>query len=249
MSPPGLISSASASRATERDRLLQDGVLVSYVHGVYRLAGVPRTPEQAAALACGAGSDVVVSHISAGREWGFRRLGSDTRLHVVIAGPNHRRLPDVVIHRSHRIDPVDVVDRGDGIRVTSPPRTVFDLASVLGDERLESIIEQVLHDGQATMPTLMATAARLRQRGRNGSARFGRVLGSRPAWLKPVDSDLELQVERAIIEAGLPRPLRQHVVRVPNGALFRLDFYWPAEQRSARGRPRDVARRQGRSDR
>jgi very-short-patch-repair endonuclease len=136
-------------------------------------------------------------------------------------------LPDVVIHRSHRIEPVDIVEGPDGIRYTSPPRTVFDLASVVSDEQLESIIEQVLHDGSVTIPTLLATAARLRQRGRNGSARFGRVIESRPAWLRPVDSDLELRVERAIVDAGLPRPLRQHPVWLPNGEMFRLDFYWP----------------------
>jgi hypothetical protein len=207
--------------------LRQRGILRSHVAGVYRLAGAPSTPAQAAALACAAGPDVVVSHVSAGREWGFRRLGVDPRLHVVIAGQNHRRLPDVVIHRSHRIEAVDVVERADGIRYTSPPRTVFDLASVVGDDQLESIIEQVLHDELVTLQTLHATARRLRQRGRKGSARFGRVIESRPAWLKPVDSDLELIVERAILDAGLPRPVRQHPVRLPSGEDIRLDFYWP----------------------
>jgi len=210
----------------EVQRLLREGTLVSSVRGVYRLGGAPRTSDQAAALACAAGKDVVVSHVSAGRRWGLRRLGPDLRLHVLIAGPRHRRLPDTVIHRSHRLDPVDVVEQPDGIRVTSPPRTVFDLASVLADTQLESIIEQVLHDGLATMPTLLATGRRLRQRGRDGSARFGRVIESRPAWLKPVDSDLELRVERAIVDAGLPRPLRQHPVQLPSGENIRLDFYW-----------------------
>ena len=82
---------------------------------------------------------------------------------------------------------VDVVERPDGIRITSPPRTVFDLAAMIDDERLESIIEQVVHDGLATIPTMVATGVRLRQHGRGGSARYGRVLQSRPAWLKPVD--------------------------------------------------------------
>jgi very-short-patch-repair endonuclease len=213
----------------QRRLALRTGQLVRDVYGVYRLAGAPRTGAQAAALACATGPDVVVSHFSAGRQWGLRRLGHDSRLHVVIAGQNHRRLPDVVIHRSHRLDPVDVVERPDGIRYTSPPRTVFDLAGVVSDEQLESIIEQVLHDDLATIPTLHATAARLRQRGRKGSARFGRVIEGRPAWLKPVDSDLELRVEQAVIEAGLPRPLRQHPVWLPNGEMFRLDFYWPNE--------------------
>jgi hypothetical protein len=229
----GVVTSSELARLGisrhQTNRLLRDGVLIPYTRAVYRLAGATRTAEQAAALACAAGPDVVVSHISAGREWGFRGLGGEAHLHVAIAGQNHRDLPDVVVHRSHRIDPVDIVERSDGIRFTSPPRTVFDLASCFSDERLESIIEQVLHDRLSTIPTLMATAARLRQRGRNGSARIGRVLGSRPAWLKPVDSDLELRVERAIIEAGLPRPLRQHPIRVPSGELFRLDFYWPVE--------------------
>jgi very-short-patch-repair endonuclease len=214
----------------QRRLALRSGQLKTDVYGVYRLAGAPRTAEQAAALACAAGPDVVVSHVSAGRRWGFRRLGPDARLHVVIAGQNHRRLPDVVIHRSHRLEPVDVVEGPDGIRFTSPPRSVFDLASVVSDEQLESIIEQVLHDGLVTIPTLFATARRLRQRGRNGSARFGRVIESRPAWLRPVDSDLELRVERAVIEAGLPRPLRQHPVWLPSGEMFRLDFYWPDER-------------------
>ena len=230
----GVVTLADLERfgvGRERRQLLRrQGLLCAYVAGVYRLAGAPRTPEQAAALACAAGPDVVVSHVSAGKRWGFRRLGRDDRLHVVIAGQNHRRLPGVVIHRSHRLDPVDVVEQPDGIRFTSPPRTVFDLASVVSDEQLESIVEQVLHEELATIPTLHATAARLRQRGRKGSARFGRVIESRPAWLKAVDSDLELVVERAIIAAGLPRPLRQHPVRLPNGEKCRLDFYWPVER-------------------
>ncbi len=213
--------------ARETQRLLREGRLLSYVRGVYRLAGAPQTLDQAAALACAAGADVVVSHVSAGRRWGFRRLGPNEQLHIVIGGRNHRCLPDVVVHRTHRIDPVDVVEQPDGIRVTSPPRTVFDLASVLTDTQIESIIEQVLHDRLTTMPTLLATGRRLRQRGRDGSARFGRVIESRPAWLKPVDSDLELVVERAILDAGLPRPVRQHEVVLPSAETVRLDFYWP----------------------
>ena len=211
------------------ERLLRDGVLIGYVRGVYRLAGAPQTPEQAAALACATGPDVLVSHQSAGRMWQFRRLGAASQLHVLFRGPSHHVIPGAIVHRCHRIDPVDVIERPDRVRVTSPPRTVFDLAADLDDERLESVIEQVVHDGLATIPTLFATGARLREQGRKGSARFGRVLQGRPAWLKPVDSDLELVVERAILAAGLPRPIRQHAIRLHTGELIRPDFYWPDE--------------------
>ena len=230
----GIVSRSQLARFGITDRqihsLLATKRLVSYVHGAYRLGGAPQTDQQLAALACSVGLDVIVSHTWAGRAWGFRRLGTDQRVHVSIAGQNHRRLPGVVIHRTHRIDAVDIVERSDGIRVTSPPRTVFDLAGMLSDTALESIVEQVIHDGLATIPTLMATGRRLRQRGRNGSARYGRVLGSRPAWLKPVESDLELVVERAIVDAGLPRPLRQHDIRLPGGNQIRVDFYWSPER-------------------
>src|SRR5438128_227459 len=64
-------------------RLLRTQILIAYVRGVYRLAAAPRTAEQAMALACAVGTDVVVSHVSAGRLWGFRRLGGDQRLHVL----------------------------------------------------------------------------------------------------------------------------------------------------------------------
>jgi very-short-patch-repair endonuclease len=208
-------------------RLVRSEVLISSSRAVYRLAGAPQTPEQAMVLACAVGPDVVVSHVSAGRLWGLRRLGRDQRLHVVIQGRSHRRIPGAVIHRCHRIGPVDVVERPDGIRLTSPPRTCFDLAAILSDDRLESVIEQVVHDGMATLPTLFSTGHRLRERGRGGSARYQRVLGSRPAWLKPVDSDLELQLERALLAAGLPRPLRQHPLTLATGEVIHPDFYWP----------------------
>jgi hypothetical protein len=164
--------------------------------------------------------------------WKLRRLGigpEDDRIDVLFSGPAHRLLPGTVPHWCHRIDPSDVVERDDGIRLTSAARTVFDLASVLDDERLESVIEQVVHDGLTTIGVLRATGDRLRQRGRKGSARFGRVLDGRPAGLDPVDSDPELVVERAIVAAGLPRPVRQHWIRLHTGEAIRVDFYWEPE--------------------
>jgi hypothetical protein len=211
-------------------RLLRIRILVKYVPAVYRLAAAPVTADQAMALACAVGPDVVVSHVSAGRLWGFRRLGGDRRLHVLTRGPSHRPIPATVMHRCHHVDPVDVTERDDGIRMTSPPRTAFDLASLLNDRALESVIEQVLDDKMSTMPTLIATGRRLCERGRKGSARYTRVLESRPVWLKPVDSDLELQLEHAIIAFGLPRPLRQHALTLPTGEVIHPDFYWPEQK-------------------
>jgi very-short-patch-repair endonuclease len=208
-------------------RLLRIQVISPYTRGVFRLAAAPETAEQRMALACAVHPRAIVSHVSAGRLWNLRRLGSDQRLHITIPGRVQRRVPGVVVHWSHRIDSVDVVERPDGIRVTSPPRSAFDLAWWLSDDRLASIIEQLVHDGRCTIPTLFATGRRLRASGRNGSDRFGRVLQSRPAWLRPVGSDLELRFERAVLAARLPRPVRQHPIRLPDGTVIHPDFYWP----------------------
>ena len=145
-------------------------------------------------------------------------------------GRSNRVVRGAAVHRSHRIDEIDVVDRDDGIRLTSPPRTVFDLAAMLHDDAVASIIEQLLHEDRCTIPTLFETGRRLGERGRTGSARFARVLQSRPALLKPVASDLELRLERAVIDAGLPRPLRQPAIELRSGEVVRPDFYWPHER-------------------
>jgi very-short-patch-repair endonuclease len=211
------------------DSLLRAHILIPYVRRVYRLAGAPQSADQAMALACAIAPDVVVSFDSAARLWGMRRVGSDGRLHVTIAGRAHRSIPDAVVHRSHRIDPVDIVDGGDGIRITSPPRTLFDLSAKLSDERIHSIVEQLLHSDACTMATLLETGGRLGERGRPGSARFARVLSERPSGLKAVASDLELRLERALLAAGLPRPERQAEVRLRNGQLVHPDFLWRPE--------------------
>ncbi len=210
--------------------LTRAGVLQIEARNVYRMTAAPRTRRQAAATACAIADHVAVSHVTAGALWGLRRLGGDRALHVTIAGRSNRIVPGAVVHRSHRMDVPDVVERADGIRLTSPPRTAFDLAATLSDDAIGSIIEQLVHERLCTIPTLFDTARRLRERGRNGSARFARVLQGRPAFMKPVGSDLELRLERALVAAGLPRPERQAELRLPTGETVHPDFFWPAER-------------------
>jgi very-short-patch-repair endonuclease len=193
---------------------------------VYRLAGAPQTWEQQLRLACASCDLAVISHVSAGRTWVMRRLGPDRRVHVLVPAGATPRMPGVILHRTDRIDPIDIVRRDDGIRVTSPPRTVFDLAAVLGDRALESVIEQVLAERRCTIATLTSTRAGLGGRGRRGSTRLGRVLASRPVREVPVHSDDELAFEDALRAHGLPMPERQGQVRLADGTDVHVDFLW-----------------------
>jgi hypothetical protein len=121
------------------DYLVRQGVFERLRRDVFRLTAVAPTDLQHAAAACSAHSAVVFAFTSAGRLWDLRQMGPDRRVHVLVPGHSNPRVPGAVLHRCDRIDPVDVVRRSDGIRVTSPPRTVFDLASVLTDDALPGL--------------------------------------------------------------------------------------------------------------
>jgi very-short-patch-repair endonuclease len=209
--------------------LLATGELTAKARGVYQLTGAPSTWLTRGRVACATSKYVVLSHLTGGRLNGLRKCDTDD-LHVTCPGHGHPVISGATIHRSHRLDDEDIVWRPDGLRVTTPARTLFDLAKVLKDGPFESAVEHALRLEIVTIPELFAIGDRLRQQGRDGSARFGRIIGQRDVAMAPVDSDLELRVERALLDAGLPRPLRQHPFTVEGGQRIRVDFYWP-EQR------------------
>ncbi len=221
---------AAGLTAAQIKHLLRVGLLAVAQPGVYRLVTFPGTLEQRAAAACAAAQDVVVSHATAARMLGLHPPGAASQLHVTVRGRANPRLRDVMLHRSFRMDPIDIIQRDDGIRLTSPPRIAFDLAAQLGDRELIGLIEEIFRFKLCTFPTMAATSARLRERGRTGSARFARVLASRPAWRKPPGSKLELRVEDAIVAAGLPCPERNIPIRLLTGDVIHPDFLWRPEQ-------------------
>ena len=151
--------------------------------------------------------------------------------------------PGVRIHRTSDLRDTDVVRRTDGIAVTSPPRTAFDAARWLSADDLESLIESGIHASYFTVPTLWSSGRRLCSRGRGGSRRFAEVLGAREAWRKPVDSDYELRLERALRRRGFPPLERQCRLDLENGKVIHPDLGVPRARLLHRGRPPHVARR------
>jgi len=204
-----------------RRRLLEADTIRVFHDGVYRFVAVAESFEQRCLAACLAIPDLAISGPSAGRLVKLRRMP---------VGPVHAMvlkrtvtLDGVIAHRTNRLDPEnDVVTRDDGIRILSTPRLVFDLARFLDDDDFESVIEQVLDRRLTSMPALFATARRLRRVGRDGSARFGRVVGRRPAWAKPKDSDHEVRLLRALHERGVEL-IPQLEVELTDGSVIHLD--------------------------
>lgn len=213
---------ANAVSGRRRKRLLDEGAIVPLQRGVYRLASHPESFEQRCRAAMLAAPDAVISGTTAGRLWGFRKCYTDD-VHVLA-----RRaidLPGVIGHRTDFLRPGDVTHVG-VFRVLRPARLICDLGAFVSDADLESVIEQVLDRGLASMPFIRSMARVFSAPGRTGSRRVVRVLDSRSDWLRPVDSDLELQVDRELRRRGLEMQ-RQYRVELDGGAVVRLDLADP----------------------
>jgi very-short-patch-repair endonuclease len=119
------------------DRRVATGEWIIRYSGVYAIGhrSPGPIPEAAAAvLACG--EEAVLNHDSAAALWG---LGRWPARHEVIA-PHQRRRQGILSHRSTTLTPGDVTVHH-GIRVTTPVRTICDIARRRSDEQLQEAVD------------------------------------------------------------------------------------------------------------
>jgi very-short-patch-repair endonuclease len=177
----------------------------------------------AAALTCG--PEAFLSHQTAAQLWRLRyQAGHSHRLHRDWAPTIHVSVPTRVFrHRGgirlhRRLVSGAEITRRDGIPVTTPTRTLIDLAVLLNPEALEAAVNEADKLG-------LVDTERLRQviedrSGVDGIPSLRAVLDRRTFRL--TDSELERRFLRLVHRAGLSLPrTRQRV----NG--FRVDFHWP----------------------
>lgn len=208
------------------NRRIESGRLVRMHYGVYRSAEWPDSERARCIAACLAATDGAISHTTAARLWNLRRCTGDA-VHLTIARCSRVRIAGVVLHRSAHWTPAEIVTLDDGIRVTSPARTVCDLASVLGEEDLASVIEQVLDTFDLRSHTIERTARTMLAPGWRGSSTLRRVLAQRAPGSSPQDSHLEVRLGRALVAAGLPAPVPQHPIPLDDGVVIHADLAYP----------------------
>lgn len=229
----GVISSAQllalgCSDRTMR-RMVHRGELSRIYPGVLLSPQFPDARLQRMGAMCARDPDVLVAFTLACWTWGMRRV-EDHRFHALIPHASALQLDGVVMHRCRQIDPVDIVRRPDGIRLTSPPRTLFDSADMLGLSAARSVMEQILHERMCTLGTILDTYMRLRHPHRPGSRTMAEVIASRPKWSAALQSDLEHRVLEEIVRQGLPAASPQWPLVLPDGETIHLDFGWPQWQ-------------------
>jgi very-short-patch-repair endonuclease len=190
------------------------GLLHPVLRGAYAVGRADITPAgrwMAAVLVCG--DDSAISHHSGGAMWELVSEGPD--LHVSVRRDVRRT--GIRVHVRTRLSSADVtVHRG--IPVTTPARTLIDLAVHLGPRALERAIEEadkrdVLHweDLQVALRSVVPGP---------GVGKLRRVLSRHTFTL--TESELERRFLPIARAAGLPEPLTQHEL-----SGFRIDFYWP----------------------
>jgi very-short-patch-repair endonuclease len=225
----GLVSQAqllaaglTPSQITYRVRT---GALVRIAPGVYRIAGVPKTPDQAewCAYLWARGNGVLVLGCAA-RCWGFRGFEDDQVSEGIMEGSSHVNLP-FKVHRFGRDTLMHVTLRGP-FRVTTIPKTVMDL---LGrrDHRAKRMLDRSLIDRSCTLADYWFLHDDPEMRWHRGRAILREWLdlrGHRP----PNETKGERTLWRLMEKARrFQLPNRQVWVTFPGGRRARFDFAYP----------------------
>ena len=148
----------------------------------------------------------VLSHHTAAAIWGIRP--HEGPVHITVAGEARKRRPGVRIHRCHSLDAAVQ----DGLPLTTPARTLQDLASQVGQPELDRAVEQAQVLRLATREEI---AAQLPRRGRRA---LTAALYDDPQLTR---SEAERRLLALIRQARLPRP--ETNVRVHG---YEVDLLW-----------------------
>jgi hypothetical protein len=190
--------------------------------GVYRFAGTVRTFEQATmARVLGSGPGAVAFRRTAAAL--FEIEGAERRIVEVAVGCE--RKPQLA-HRCSTLRPSDLT-LIDVIPVTTPPRTIIDLASVLERDPLEDALDDMI---RRTLVRPRSLQERLEAMQRRGSLGLGVLLELvRTRTVRDVPgSRLENIVRRALTRARLPEPVRQYEIFDADGVFVaRPDLSYP----------------------
>jgi very-short-patch-repair endonuclease len=200
------------------DRLVRVRRLMVVQRGVYQIGPLPlpRAAEMAAVLA--GGGDARISHRSAAHLAGIleasRPVGT---VEVTVVRERNRRLEGVRVHRVRDLR-ADEVTQVDGIPVTTPARTLLDLAEVMTIREVEQAYASGLRMRLVTPETMRAMVER--HPAHRGAPLWRQLLAEHggPAFTRSEAEEKLLEITRS---AGLPRPeVNVHVLG------YEVDFVW-----------------------
>lgn len=226
----GAFSRAQASNVGVSDRQLRqrvaNGLLVQVGPNAFRFLAAPSTlVDELSALLRDIGEPAFAAGPTAAALHGIDGFGLRRPFHVVVPRRRNSRRVGVVVHTSKVLDLVDVV-KVDDIAVTSPVRTIIDLARWASRAQLRNAVESLVNDRLGSETALHRRIVALRSRGRYGLPTLMAVLAEREVGLG-AESWLEREYLRLLALAGLPRPETQQILSRAGDRWVRVDCRFP----------------------
>ncbi len=216
-------SNAQLSRARRR------GLIVDTTTRTIRLRSAPDTfLSRCVAVSLHLGDRGFLSGTSAGRLHGLREMET-TPICATVPDGDRPGLPAwVEVRTSNWYDARRDRRRLPGGAVAAEPhRMLYDLAARLDDRRFQRAAEDCWHLGLVSPKSAAAYLNHHRQRGKDGTSRIERWLEVALDQRRPAESGLELDLLESLRDVGVPEPVRQHPLVLPNGHRIHVDLAWP----------------------
>ncbi len=203
-------------------RLAIDRLLRPVRPGVYAIEARPSRWEQAVAVGLLSGPGSALSHGTAAAIHHLHGVVAPNWPEISVPAPRHPRLSEATVHRVVHLDECDIEQRS-GVGVTTPHRTIVDLATRLEAELLSRVIDEGTIARRWTVAELLDCTDRLSAHGRPGVPTLRHLLQAR-ANEPRAESMLEVQMIRILAPFA---PFETQYELVLEGRLIRLDIAWP----------------------
>jgi hypothetical protein len=214
---------AGVSKAAAKARV-DAGVWGRRASGLYAISGAPADwRQELLAAQMAAGPSAAVSELAAAAFWGVPGFPEGPVQVMSPFGTKHNETLGEL--RQSCLLPEAHVVVVDGIRVTRPSRTLFDIASLIPFGRLERAWSNAIAMRLTTEAGVQGIFDELAQRGRPGTAAVRKLLAKRAVGWR-ADSGLEVRFLYEIEAAGLPLPECQVWLGDADNPIARVDYFW-----------------------
>ncbi len=206
-------------------RRVRSGEWVRELAGVWRLSWAEQSWMQKVWCASlWAGAEACLSHGTAARLWELDEIGAET---VEVSAP-YQLWVNALWLVPHKTECMSrhVQRRKNGVAVTSPARTLVDLAAVVDEDTLQRAMENAFRRRIASVSEVRRVLRYLPERGRSGTGKAAKLL-EQGVWSENAQSELERRALRLFRRYRLPIPHCQYTVLEGDQCLGMVDFAWP----------------------
>ena len=226
----GAFSRAQANDIGLSDRQLRSrvtsGILIQTGPNAFRVAGAPTSLQtELTDLVLDVDAPVWVCGPTAAALHGFDGFVLRRPFHIAVPRERAVRRWNAIVHRYELIEPIDQ-EAWRFLPITSPARTLIDLARRASGEELARAVDSAIRDGMVVERTLHERIVALRSQGRFGLPLLAEVLAGNEVT-RGGHSWLEREYLRLLDRAGLPKPEMQQVLTRAGDRLVRVDCVFP----------------------